>query len=191
MQRTFVEQTDIDPLLRPAIEAVPAAWQPPSGLSDRQYQAVIDLLPGAQARMLRQYRLTPKEQAELDEQVLKMIEKGWIRPSTSAWGAPVLFAPKSDGGLRMCVDYRMLNAATIRNAFPLPHIQDALDGFAGATVFSTLDLASGFHQIVLKEDDRHKTAFRTPGGLYEYNVMPLGMANAPAMFQKAMNDCYE
>ena len=125
--------------------------------------------------MMKGYRLTPKERAELEEQINKMIAKGWIRPSTSSWGAPVLFAPKSDGGLRMCIDYRMLNASTVRNAYPLPNIQDALDGFSGATVFSTLDLAAGFHQIVLDEKSRHLTAFRTDQGLYEYNVMPMGV----------------
>ena len=163
-------------------------WDATDGLSERDYQATIDLLPGATPRMMRGYRLTPKERAELVEQIKKMIAKGWIRPSSSSWGAPVLFAPKSDGGLRMCIDYRMLNASTVRNAYPLPNIQDALDGFAGASVFSTLDLAAGFHQIVLKEESRHLTAFRTDQGLYEYNVMPMGLANAPAMFQKAMHD---
>ena len=187
-QRIFTEQTEFDPLLRPILEAEASVWESTEGLSERSYQAEIDLLPGAQARMMRSYRLTPKERDELVKQITKMIEKGWIRPSSSSWGAPVLFAPKSDGGLRMCIDYRMLNAATVRNAHPLPHVQDALDGFAGAEVFSTLDLAAGFHQIVLKEESRHLTAFRTDQGLYEYNVMPMGLANAPAMFQKAMND---
>lgn len=187
-QRIFTEQTEFDPLLRPILEAEAAVWETTEGLSERSYQAEIDLLPGAQPRMMRSYRLTPKERDELVKQITKMIEKGWIRPSSSSWGAPVLFAPKSDGGLRMCIDYRMLNAATVRNAHPLPHVQDALDGFAGAEVFSTLDLAAGFHQIVLKESCRHLTAFRTDQGLYEYNVMPMGLANAPAMFQKAMND---
>ena len=187
-QRIFTEQTEFDPLLKPILEAEASVWETTEGLSERSYQAEIELLPGAQARMMRSYRLTPKERDELVKQITKMIEKGWIRPSSSSWGAPVLFAPKSDGGLRMCIDYRMLNAATIRNAHPLPHVQDALDGFAGAQVFSTLDLAAGFHQIVLKEESRHLTAFRTDQGLYEYNVMPMGLANAPAMFQKAMND---
>ena len=188
VQRIFETQTDIDPLLQDILEQESTIWNATDGLSEREYQASIDLLPGATPRMMRGYRLTPKERAELEEQIKKMISKGWIRPSSSSWGAPVLFAPKSDGGLRMCIDYRMLNLATVRNAFPLPNIQDALDGFAGASVFSTLDLAAGFHQIVLKEECRHLTAFRTDQGLYEYNVMPMGLANAPAMFQKAMND---
>ena len=188
VQRVFEEQTDINPALKEILEQESSIWESSSGLSDREYQATIDLLPGATPRMMRGYRLTPKERAELVEQIKKMIAKGWIRPSASSWGAPVLFAPKSDGGLRMCIDYRMLNASTVRNAYPLPNIQDALDGFAGATVFSTLDLAAGFHQIVLDENSRHLTAFRTDQGLYEYNVMPMGLANAPAMFQKAMND---
>ena len=188
VQRIFEAQTDIDPMLQDILEQESTIWEVTDGLSEREYQASIDLLPGATPRMMRGYRLTPKERAELEEQIKKMIAKGWIRPSASSWGAPVLFAPKSDGGLRMCIDYRMLNLATVRNAFPLPNIQDALDGFAGASVFSTLDLAAGFHQIVLKEECRHLTAFRTDQGLYEYNVMPMGLANAPAMFQKAMND---
>ena len=189
--RDFKVQTDIPRLLQPVIDAYREnvmSGKPPNGEVPRDYRASIELLPGATPRMLRAYRLTPKELQELNEQVQKLLAKGWIRPSSSAWGAPVLFAPKSDGGLRMCVDYRMLNAATKKLNYPMPHAQESLDSFKGSKVFSTLDLVAGFHQISMEEADKEKTAFRTADGLFEYNVMPMGLANAPAIFQRAMND---
>ena len=188
--RDFKVQKVIPEALQPAVDKYSdtvLSGKPPDGNHCREYAATIDLLPGATPRMLRAYRLTPKEREELETQVAKLLAKGWIRPSNSAWGAPVLFAPKSDGGLRMCVDYRMLNAATQKLNYPMPHIQEALDSFNGATVFTTLDLVAGFHQISVAEQDRHKTAFRTSDGLFEYTVMPMGLANAPAIFQRAMN----
>ena len=115
----------------------------------------IDLIPGATPRLLRSYRLTPLEKTELAKQFEKMLEKGWIRPSTSSWASPVLFVPKSDGGLRMCVDYRILNSQTKPLNYPMPHAQESLDSFAGSTIFSTLDLVSGFHQIGVAECDKH------------------------------------
>ena len=180
VQRICEAQTDIPPELQPILEEECSIWEAADGLSHRDYQAVIDLLPGATPRMMRGYRLTPKERADLIEQIKKMIAKGWIRPSSSSWGAPVLFAPKSDGGLRMCIDYRMLNASTVRNAYPLPNVQDALDGFAGASIFSTLDLAAGFHQIVLKEESRHLTAFRTDRKSTRLNSSHLDLSRMPS-----------
>ena len=99
--------------------------------------------------------------------------------STSPFGAPVLFVKKKTGKMRMCVDYRALNKVTIANRYPLPRIYDLLDKMQGATVFSTLDLLSAYHQIKLADEDIPKSAFRTPKGLYEYKVMPFGLTNAP------------
>jgi len=132
------------------------------------------------------YRLSPAELAEVTKQVALYLEKGWIRPSDSPYGAPILFAQKADGTLRMCIDYRALNKVTIKNRYPLPNIQDLLDMLHGSAVFSSLDLVSGYHQIALQESDVRKTAFRTPLGHFECLVLWEGLTNAPSVFQSIM-----
>ena len=111
-----------------------------------------------------------------------MLEKGWIRPSVSPYGATILFVRKKTGELRMCVDFRSLNRQTRLDMFPIPCIHDLLDKLSQARVFSAVDLSSAYHQVRIKEGHEHRTAFLTPMGLYEYVVMPLGLTNAPAMF---------
>ena len=133
------------------------------------------------------YRLSPKELAEAKKQIADLLAKGFIQPSQSPFGSPILFVQKKDGSLRMCIDYRGLNAVTSRNRYPLPNIADLLDKFSGATVFSSLDLASGYHQIRISDDDVPKTAFTTPFGHYEFKVLSFGLTNAPATFQAVMN----
>ena len=133
------------------------------------------------------YRLSPKELAEAKKQIADLLAKGFIQPSQSPFGSPILFGQKKDGSLRMCIDYRGLNAITSRNRYPLPNIADLLDKFSGATVFSSLDLASGYHQIRISDDDVPKTAFTTPFGHYEFKVLSFGLTNAPATFQAVMN----
>jgi hypothetical protein len=130
----------------------------------------------------KQFRLSPPERAELERQIKYLLKQGWIKPSGSAWGAPVLFAPKADGSLRLCTDYRALNKGTVKNRFPLPNIEDLLDQLQGARIFSSIDLAAGYHQIPLLEEDTEKTAFFGHDGLYEYCVVPFGLSNAPAVF---------
>ncbi|GJT92733.1 putative reverse transcriptase domain-containing protein [Tanacetum coccineum] len=117
---------------------------------------------------------------ELSEQLKELSDKGFIRPSSSPWGAPVLFVKKKDGSFRMCIDYRELNKLTVKNRYPLPRIDDLFDQLQGSSVYSKIDLRSGYHQLRVREEDIPKTAFRTRYGHYEFQVMPFGLTNAPA-----------
>ncbi len=134
------------------------------------------------------YSLSKEQLDEQARQIKYLMDRDLVRPSTSPWGAPVLFAKKKDGTWRMCIDYRGLNAVTVRNGYPLPKIQDCLDMIGTATYFSKIDLTSGYWQINVAEKDRPKTAFNTRTGKYEFCVMPFGLTNAPATFQAIMND---
>jgi len=134
--------------------------------------------------------MPPKELAELKIQLQELLDKGFIRPSASPWGCPALFVKKKDDSLRLCVDYRPLNAVTIKNKYPLPRIDVSFDQLAGARVFSKLDLRSGYHQIKIRPCDIPKTAFSTRYGLYEYLVMSFGLTNAPAYFMYLMNSVF-
>ena len=154
---------------------------------DRQIEFSIELVPGTAPISKAPYRLAPAELKELKIQLEDLLEKGLIRPSHSPWGAPVLFVKKKDGSLRMCIDYRGLNKATIKNKYPLPHIHDLFDQLAGSKVFSKIDLRSGYHQLKIKEEDIPKTAFRTRYGHYEFLVMSFGLTNAPAAFMDLMH----
>jgi hypothetical protein len=131
--------------------------------------------------------MPPKELAELKNQLQELLDKGYIRPSSSPWGSPVLFVKKNDGSLQMCVDYRPLNAVTIKNKYPLPRIDVLFDQLASANVFSKIDLQSGYHQIKIRASDIPKTAFSTRYGLYEFLVMSFGLTNAPTYFMYLMN----
>ena len=126
------------------------------------------------------YKLSPLELTEAKKQIEMLLEHQFIRPSESRYGAPVLFVPKKDGGLRFCVDYRWLNKKTIRNQYPLPLPEEFFDCLGGSKVFSKIDLKSGYWQIPVREGDVQKAAFKTRWGLYEYLVMPFGVTNAPA-----------
>ena len=154
---------------------------------EREVEFIIDLVPGANPVSIAPYRMSPVELAEVKAQVQDLLSKQFVRPSASPWGAPVLLVKKKDGSMRMCVDYRQLNKVTIKNKYPLPRIDDLIDQLRGATVFSKIDLRSGYHQIRVKKEDIPKTAFRTRYGHYEYLVMPFGVTNAPAIFMDYMN----
>ena len=157
----------------------------------REVEFEIKMEEGATPPSKPPYRLSPKEHDELQAQIDDLLAQGHIRPSTSPYGAPVLFVPKKDGRWRMCVDYRALNRQTIRDQYPLPCIDDLLDRLGRAKHFSTLDLASGYHQIAVRAADIPKTAFRTQRGQFEFLVMPFGLTNAPATFQRLMNNIFK
>ncbi|MFG1569926.1 reverse transcriptase family protein [Staphylococcus aureus] len=154
---------------------------------DREIEFTIDTFPDTRPILKTPYRMAPAELKELKVQLQDLLDKGFIRPSVSPWGAPVLFVKKKDGSMRLCIDYRELNKATVRNKYPLPRIDDLFDQLQGATVFSKIDLHSGYHQLKIKPDDVPKSAFRTRYGHYEFLVMPFGLTNAPAAFMDLMN----
>jgi len=137
------------------------------------------------------YRMSPLELKELKSQLEELIQKHFIRPSVSPWGAPVLLVKKKDGNMRLCIAYRQLNKVTIMNKYPLPRIDDLLDQLKGATVFSKIDLRSGYHQIRIKSSNVSKTTFKTCYGHYEFLVMPFGVTNAPAVFMDYMNRIFQ
>jgi hypothetical protein len=130
------------------------------------------------------------ELVELKKQIAELQAKEFIRPSSSPWGAPVLFVEKKDGTQRMYVDYRSLNEVTIKNKYPLPRIEDLFDQMKGASVFSKIDLRSGYHRLKIQESDIPKTTFRTRYGLYDYIMMSFGLTNAPTYFMYLMNKVF-
>ncbi|UYV72384.1 hypothetical protein LAZ67_9002893, partial [Cordylochernes scorpioides] len=136
----------------------------------------------------RPYRVSPAERRVIQSEVEKMMETKIIRPSSSPWASPVILVRKKDGSLRFCVDYRRLNKITKKDVYPLPRIDDALDTLSGSRYFSTMDMRSGYWQIEVDDKDREKTAFITPDGLYEFNVMPFGLCNAPATFERMIDN---
>jgi hypothetical protein len=157
---------------------------------DRDIEFIIELLPGTPPISKRPYRMPINELVVLKKQIAELQSKGFIRPSSSPWGAPVLFVEKKDGTQWMCVDYRSLNEVTIKNKYPLPRIEDLFDQLEGASIFSKIDLRPGYHQLKIRESDIPKTAFHTRYGLYEYTVMSFGLTNAPAYFMYQMNKVF-
>jgi hypothetical protein len=154
---------------------------------ERDIEFIIDLLPGTAPIAKRPYRMSVGEFEELKKQLKELLDKQFIHPSSSPWGAPMIFVEKKDGTQRMCVDYRALNEVTIKNKYPLPRIEDLFDQLEGARIFSKIDLRSGYHQLRIRPSDIAKTAFTTRYGLYEYTVMLFGLTNAPAYFMYLMN----
>nr|GEY30405.1 putative reverse transcriptase domain-containing protein [Tanacetum cinerariifolium] len=147
----------------------------------------IDLIPGAIPVARAPYRLAPSEMKELSEQLQELSDKGFIRPYSSPWGAPVLFVKKKDGSFRMCINYQELNKLNVKNRYPLSRIDDLFDQRQGLSVYSKIDLRSGYHRLRVREGDISKTAFRTRYGHYEFQVMPFGLTNAPIIFMDLMN----
>jgi hypothetical protein len=150
----------------------------------------INIMPGAAPVSKAPYRMSTPELKELQLQLEELLNKGYIRPSVSPWGAPVLFVKKKDGMMRLCIDFRQLNKVTIKNKYPLPRIDDLFDQLKDAKVFSKIDLRSGYHQVRIKDEDISKTAFRTRYGHYEFTVVPFGLSNAPTVFMCLMNGVF-
>ncbi|KAA0037369.1 pol protein [Cucumis melo var. makuwa] len=157
----------------------------------REVDFAIELEPGTAPISRAPYRMAPAELKELKVQLQELLDKGFIRPSVSPWGAPVLFVKKKDGSMRLCIDYRELNKVTVKNRYPLPRIDDLFDQLQGATVFSKIDLRSGYHQLRIRDGDIPKTAFRSRYGHYEFVVMSFGLTKAPAVFMDLMNRLFK
>ncbi|GKB36281.1 putative reverse transcriptase domain-containing protein [Tanacetum coccineum] len=153
----------------------------------RQVEFQINLVPSAAPVARAPYRLAPSEMEELSAQLQELSDKGFIRPSSSPWGASVLFVKKKDGSFQMCIDYRKLNKLTGKNRYPLLRIDDLFDQLHGSSVYSKIDLRSGYHQLKVRDEDILKTAFRYQYGHYEFQVMPFGLTNAPAVYMDLMN----
>ncbi|GKA20970.1 putative reverse transcriptase domain-containing protein [Tanacetum coccineum] len=157
----------------------------------RQVEFQIDLVPGAAPVARAPYRLAPAKMQELSTQLQELSNRGFIRPSSSPWGAPILFVKKKDGSFRMCINYRELNKLTVKNRYPLLRIDDLFDQLQGSRVYSKIDLRSGYHQLRVRKEDVLKTAFRNRYGHYEFQVMPFGFTNAPTIFMDLMNRVFK
>jgi len=157
---------------------------------DRDIEFVIDLVPGTSPIAKRPYMMAASELVELKKQLEELQRISFIRPSSSSWGAPVLFVKKKYGSMRLCVDYRALNEVTIKNKYPLPRIDDLFDQLKGAKYFSKIDLRSGYFQLKIRESDIPKTTFVTRYGQFEFTVMSFGLTNAPVYFTNLMNKVF-
>jgi hypothetical protein len=155
-----------------------------------EIEFVIELVPGTAHIFKRSYRMGANQLVELKEQPQELLDKGYVCPNASSWGAPIIFVPKKDGTQRICIDYRSLNEVTIKNKYPLPRIDDLFDQLKGACVFLKIDLGSGYHQLKIRSSDIPKTSFIIQYGLYEYTVMSFGLTNAPAYFMYLMNKVF-
>jgi hypothetical protein len=180
--------SELPPEIQSLLHSYAHLFQPPTQLPpSRACNHTIPLVPGSKPVALRPYRYPPKLKDELETQVQDMLKQGIIQPSASLFSSPVLLVPKKDGSYRFCVDFRHLNAITIKSKFPVPIFDQLMDELAHAQWFSNLDLRAGFHQILLQPGEEHKTAFQTHLGHYEFRVMAFGLTGAPGTFQGAMN----
>ena len=149
---------------------------------EREVDLSIEVVQGTTPISRAPYRMAPTKLKELKTQLQELLDKGFVRPSVSPWGASVLFVKKRDGTLRMCIDYWQINKVIVKSKYPLPRIEDLFDKLKGASVFSKIDLRSGYYQFLVKDVDVPKIAFRTRFDHYEFLVMPFGLTNAPDAF---------
>jgi hypothetical protein len=182
-------QDPIDTPLESILEQFKDVFEEPQSLPPhRSYDHHIPLIPDAVPVNARPYKYSPQHKDEIEKQVKELLAKGLITTSTSPFASPVLLVLKKDGSWRFCVDYRRLNALTIKNSFPMPLIEEILDELAGTKYFTKLDMRSGYHQVRMQVGDEYKTTFKTHQGHYQFRVMPFGLTNAPATFQCIMNE---
>lgn len=183
--------TTSHPELTQILTKYSSLFQTPTTLPpSRNTNHAIHLLPNSNPINVRPYRYPYFQKQEIETQVASMLQNGIIRPNTSPFSSPVLLVKKRDGTWRFCVDYRALNAITVKDHFTIPTIDELLDELGGARWFSKLDLLQGYHQILMKPEDVDKTAFRTHHGHYEFLVMPFGLCNVPSSFQATMNNAF-
>lgn len=189
--KTETIPTDLPQDIQSLLQKYQPIFQTPHGLPPtRPHDHLIPLLPNTAPINVKPYRYPHSQKEAMTTIIQDMLKNGIIIPSNSPYSSPVLLVRKKDGTWRFCVDYRALNAVTVKDRFPIPTVDELLDELGTATVFTKLDLRSGYHQIRVMPKDTHKTAFRTFDGHYEFLVMPFGLSNAPSTFQSAMNDLF-
>jgi hypothetical protein len=183
-----LNQLDVNPVVNEFPDVFPEEL--PVMTPNQDIEFVIEYVSSTAPIYKRPYRMAAKELAELKNQIKKLLEKGYIYPSSPPWRAPVIFVPKKVGTQRMCVDYRALSEVAIKDRYPLPRIDDLSDQLRGACVFSMIDLSSGYHELKIQESKILKTAFITRNGLYDYTAMSFGLTNAPTYFMYLMDKVF-
>jgi hypothetical protein len=186
------QQSGMPPQIQVVVRQFSHLFQEPTSVPpSRDVDHHIPLVPGAQPVNIRPYKYSPQQKSEIEKQVEDMLKRRVIQHSVSSFASPVLLVKKKDGTWRFCVDYRHLNAITVKNKHPLPIVDELLDELAGVQWFTKLDFRSGYHQIRVAKGDEMKTTFKTHSGLYEFRVMSFGLTNAPASFQSTMNKIFQ